>query len=322
VVAVSYTLLGGMWSVTLTDAHQIGVLLVGLGLICWQVLSGQGGGDLGQGLAWLEASVKPGHLVLVPSDTLPELMKWINLLIIGSLGNLAGSDLMQRVFASKTPQVARNACLLAGGLYIIVGVAPALLGLVASVLLPPSVTEAVLPALAHKILSPGLTVVFVLALASAVFSTIDSAILTASSVLAHNVLRAFVPERITTLTLTRVCVLGVASLSAALALAGSSAYELLEGSYAMSLAGPLVPLVLGLFWEKGGQRAAVTSLVLGYTISILELVAPSIADKAPIPLPLLALGISAMAYVVVALWSGEEGPGSLRPAQNASTNKA
>lgn len=307
VVAVSYTLLGGMWSVTLTDALQIGVLLVGLAVICWRVLSGQGDGDLVQGVAWLTASVKPGHLVLVPSETLPQLMKWVNLLIIGSLGNLAGSDLMQRVFASKTPQVARNACLLAGVLYIIVGVAPATLGLVASVLLPSEVTEAVLPALAQKVLTPGLTVVFVLALASAVFSTIDSAILTASSVLAHNVLRAFVPERINTLTLTRICVIGVTLLSVTLALAGSSAYELLEGSYALSLAGPFVPLVLGLFWKRGGQRAAVTSLILGYTISVMELIWPELSDKAPIPLPLLALTLSALAYVAVALWGGEEG---------------
>jgi SSS family solute:Na+ symporter len=307
-VAFSYTLFGGMWSVTLTDAIQIVVLLIGLGWICWEVLDLYGQGDLLEGLHQIEARAPAGHMTVIPTSSPGALMGWVNLVVVGSLGNLAGADLMQRVFSSRSSRVAQQACLISGALYIVVGLAPALLGLVASFVLPPEVKESVLPALAQKILSPGLTVVFILALASAVFSTLDSAMLTAASVFAHNLLRGVVPARIDTLLLTRICVVGVTLGSILLALQGSDAYELLEGSYALSLAGPFVPLLFGVYWRRGGQRAAVTSLVLGYALSIGEFVWEDLAAASPVPVPLLALGVSAAAYVLVALLSDDAAP--------------
>ncbi len=304
-VALVYTLLGGMWSVTLTDAAQIVILLIGLAAVTWAVLAHFGQGDPAVGLGVLEGRVKPELLVLVPTSKFADAVGWLNLLVIGSLGNVAGADLMQRVFSSRSATVAKRACVAAGVAYIVVGVAPAVLGLAASALLPDSVQTAVLPALAKKMLSPGMVVLFVLALMSAILSTLDSAILTASSVLAVNVFRPWVAEeKMSTLTLTRWCAVGTTVGSVALALGGESAFALLQSSYAMSLAGPFVPLVFGLFWSKGNEKAAVTSLVLGYAITGLEMVAPDIV--APLPLPLVALAVSAAAYVGVALATDRE----------------
>ena len=301
VVALAYTLLGGMWSVTLTDAAQITILVIGLVLVTYNLLTGFGDGGLLDGFNTLWSRLPDGHKVILPRESAAELLGWLNLLFIGSLGNLAGSDLMQRVFSSRSAGVAQAACVTAGGAYIAIGVLPALLGLAASLLLPPEVTEAVLPEMARRLLTPGLTVVFVLALVSAVLSTLDSAILTAASVLAHNLLRPHVNERIDTLKLTRLCVVAVTAASLTLAFAGESAYALLEGSYSLTLAGPFVPLVLGLYWKRGTEAAAVTSLVLGYSITLLEMVIPGLDP--PIPMPLLALGVSLVAYVAVALRS-------------------
>jgi Na+/proline symporter len=89
------------------------------------------------------------------------------------------------------------------------------------------------------------------------------------------------------------------AVSAALALGGESAYALLEGSYALSLAGPFVPLLFGLFWRRGGQSAAVVSLVLGYAITGAEQL--GFGEDLVVPLPLVALAVSAAAYVIIAL---------------------
>jgi SSS family solute:Na+ symporter len=256
------------------------ILIVGLAMVVFNVLAGLGGdAGLAAGLNALVDGVPADHLVLVPTDRLGDLFDWINLLVIGSLGNLAGADLMQRVFSSKSEKVAQQACLFAGAAYIVVGVAPA--------------------RLAAQVLSPTLVVLFVLALLSAVLSTLDSAILTAASVFAHNVLGPHMKPGTAMMKVTQACVVATTLVSVAFAFAGESAFSLLEGSYALTLAGPFVVLVFGLFWRRGDERAAVASLVLGYAITLAEMIWPDI--DLGVPVPLVALAISAVVYVALAL---------------------
>ena len=51
VVAVGYTLMGGMWSVTLTDAFQISLVMIGLVVLGWTTLVTLGDGSMLSGLA-------------------------------------------------------------------------------------------------------------------------------------------------------------------------------------------------------------------------------------------------------------------------------
>jgi SSS family solute:Na+ symporter len=105
-------------------------------------------------------------------------------------------------------------------------------------------------------------VVFVLALVSAVMSTIDSAVLAPSSVLANNLLVRIWPA-LPMLRLSRAAVAAVAGLSLWVAYLGQSAYELLESAYAISMVGLFVPLALGLHSRRGGEQAALASMLTG-----------------------------------------------------------
>ncbi|MCA9560447.1 MAG: hypothetical protein KC583_17980, partial [Myxococcales bacterium] len=98
---------------------------------------------------------------------------------------------------------------------------------------------------------------------------------------------------------TQACVVATTVVSVAFAFAGESAFSLLEGSYALTLAGPFVVLVFGLFWRRGDERAAVTSLVLGYAITLAEMIWPDI--DLGVPVPLVALAVSALVYVALSL---------------------
>ncbi len=257
VVGTGYTLMGGMWSVTLTDAVQLGLLIVGL---CWLGLRVTG--EIG-GLGHLFASLPRADLTLIPRETAREAIGWLGVFVIASLGNLPGQDLFQRVFASKSAGVARGACLLAGGTYLLFGAIPALMGLAARLLLDGE-QEAVVPALAGLILDPVTAVVFTVALMAAVLSTIDSALLSPASLLARNVIdREGTGEDAHLLAWTRRAVLAVAVASVVLALIGEDAYALLEDSYALGLVNLFVPLTLGLYWSRGGEWAALGSMVAG-----------------------------------------------------------
>ncbi len=269
-VGTSYTLLGGMWSVTLTDAVQLALLLIGLAVLAVAVLAELGAGaGIGAGLSRLLTEVPAERLALWPTDGAAEASAWLAVLAIGALGNIPGQDLAQRIFASRSERTAVAACCISGVLYIAIGLVPVASGLAAD-LLGVGGPNGTLTALAAAVLNPALTIVFVLALASAVLSTIDSAILAPSSVLSTNLMTRIWPSA-DPLVLGRIAIVIVAGASVAFAYGGSSAYELLETAYAIGMVALFVPLARGLTLG-GGERAALASMATGTALWGLHLV--------------------------------------------------
>ena len=171
-VGAGYTLIGGMWSVVVTDALQSALLVIGLVVIAAAALLALGNGDVTTGGLRLLEETPPDRLALVPHENIESVLGWLAVLAAGALGNLPGQDLMQRIFASRSATVARRACLVAGLAYLVLGAIPVGLGLTAA-LLAPDDERAILPILAGLLLHPVGAVVFVLAIVSAVLSTID-----------------------------------------------------------------------------------------------------------------------------------------------------
>ncbi|MBW3538880.1 MAG: sodium:solute symporter family protein [Planctomycetes bacterium] len=269
-VGMGYTLMGGMWSVTLTDAVQIALLLAGLVILGGVVLSELGRGNLFAGVERLWNETPAEKLVFVPRESAAAFWGWAGVLAAGALGNLPGQDLMQRVFAARSEQVARRSCYIAGVMYLAFGAIPVGLGLAVNVL-PHDPEDAILPMLAHAFLSPPLIVVFVVALLSAVLSTIDSAILAPSCVLAQNIFARF--TKVSPLRMNRVAVVLVTACSLALSYAGEGAYELLEGAYAITLTGLFVPLVLGLYFDPRSRHSATAAMVVGAGLWLVHYIA-------------------------------------------------
>ncbi len=267
-VAMGYTLLGGMWSVTLTDAVQIALVLGGLLVLSVLVVAELGGGSPGAGLLRLAEDTPSEMLLPLPVGSAAEVVGWLGILAVGALGNLPGQDLMQRVFASRSAAVARNACLVAGGLYLSFGLLPVLLGLSGRLLVPDTVEQSILPAMAGLFLAPVPAVIFVLALVSAVLSTLDSAILSPSGVLAQNVLPRW--SKAPALALNRWSVVGVTVASVAMAFAGEDAYSLLEDAYELPMVAMFVPLALGLYRPPGREAPALAALGLGAGLWLLH----------------------------------------------------
>ncbi|MEQ8278044.1 MAG: sodium:solute symporter family protein [Deltaproteobacteria bacterium] len=295
VVGTGYTLLGGMWSVTLTDALQVTLLLVGLVVLGWITIS-----DVG--VARIVAETPPEMKVLVPTEDLHAFVGWVGVFAIGVFGNLPGQDLMQRVFAAKSETVAKQACWLAGIAYVVFGMIPVGLALASRIMLPGELTSSILPALAHAYLSPVLAVIFTVVLASAVLSTIDSAMLSPSSVMAQNIFPRFVGERFKPLVLNRMALMITAAASLVMAYLGEDAYSLLEDAYALGLVGLLVPLAAGLYREPKSEASALWCMAIGSVVWLVHRVAgwetflaPALGDW-PLPVALCSAGVGLVAY--------------------------
>jgi Na+/proline symporter len=303
IVGTGYTWMGGMWSVTLTDAVQIILVMLGLVVMVVVVLAKLGQGDAWSGFARLGAETDPKHLILIPTHDRKELVGWLGVFAIGALGNLPGQDLLQRIFAAKSARVARDACFVAGGLYLVFGVMPLVLALAGNLIVPEATQTRILPLLASFFLHPVVAVIFILAVLSAILSTIDSAILSPSSVLAQNVFPRFGHRDL--LRGNRQAVLGVAACSLALAYAGESAYSLLESAYELTMVGLVVPLFFALYTEPRSAWPAWTSMLVGTGIwGCHELfdwphfLAPTPLGLWELPISLTATGAGLLAYLL------------------------
>lgn len=255
IAGTGYTMLGGFRAVVWTDIFQLGLVLIGLVWLAAMTLAEVG---------WEQTQLALVHSV--PTQTnWKEVVLLLDLLVVGCLGNLPAQDLIQRFLCVRSAGAAASACYWAGAGYMLFGVFPIFMGVVAVYVLPETQTKVVM-GIAGKLMSGPVMVVFVLAVVSAVLSTIDGAILSPASVLAQNLLPARVRERFGNVTVNRCAVLAVALFSLATAYSGASAYGLLEQAYSLMLVGLLVPLLGGLWLPRRPPLAAIASILVGTAV--------------------------------------------------------
>jgi Na+/proline symporter len=273
-----------MWSVAITDAIQIGMVLVGLILLLVNVLSILGEGALVDGWNRVITETPSADLVLIPTEDIGAFMGWMGIFVTGALGNVPVQDLMQRVFASNSERTARRACIIAGIGYLTFGAIPIFLALATRILLPDASGDVILLQLARTVFTPAMSTVFMLCVLSAVASTIDSAILSPSTVLAQNVFgKRFGSNGIAR---NRLAIVVVTAMSILFALSGESAYALLEQSYELTLVGLFLPLMIGIYVRRVSSKATLACMLSGTSVWLIHVTLG--ADQFGESIPLLA----------------------------------
>ncbi|MCX8107480.1 MAG: sodium:solute symporter, partial [Verrucomicrobiae bacterium] len=187
-------------------------------------------------------------------------------------GSVVAQELVARVLATRSPEVARRSALLGGGLYILVGLIPVWFGLVGPMWFPGlDHGEQILPAVAQRYLPPLLYIIFAGALVSAILSTVDSTLLAAAGLTAHNLLMPL--QRNSTETwkvrFSRVGVIGFGIIAWWLALRAGTILDLVENASAFGSAGIFTIVVLGLFTKVGGAASAYAALISGMAVWVL-----------------------------------------------------
>jgi len=257
---VIYTTLGGLLADAITDLIQGGLLILGLIILVVVVIIDQGG------ITASIASIDTARIAVVGPDVTPTFFGMLEEYAIPIAGSVVAVELLSRVIAARSPEVARNGAVMAGGLYMLVGVIPVFLGLVAARLVPnlPD-AEQFLPALALQMLPTAGYVIFVGALISAILSTVDTILLVAGGLLARNLIGPVfkVTEERTRLRLARSGVVFFGAIALSLALGGRGVAELVEEASSFGTAGTLVVVCFGLFTTYGGPRAAILTLLGG-----------------------------------------------------------
>jgi Na+/proline symporter len=289
-LVVAYTFFGGLLADAWTDVVQGVALMVGLLVLAVAVFVRVGTEPL--------ARLEPARLQLFGEAEAFSLLATLEDWAIPVLGSVVAAELVVRVIAARSPQVAQRATLLAGGVYLLFGLIPAAIGLLGAVLLPGLADpEQVLPLVAQQYLPLALYAVFAGALVSAMLSTVDSTLLVASSLLSHNLvgpLRPGLSER-GKVWLARAGVAVCGLVAYTLALSAEGVYALVEEASAFGSAGIFVVVAFGLFGRWGGVWSAVAALLGGVASWVLG------AYVLALPYPYLtSLAAALVCYVGVA----------------------
>jgi len=93
-------------------------------------------------------------------------------------------------------------------------------------------------------------------------------------------------------------------LTYAIAMQGTSIYEMVSGAYQVTLVGAFIPLVFGLYWSRATTQGAVFSMVLGILTWVLFLATPA-GETFPAQLAGVLAGL-------VGMLVGSLGPQALR----------
>lgn len=302
-VVIVYTVYGGLLADAYTDLIQGLALVVGLVILFVVVLGALGG------LAPATAAIAPERLNILGgpnASILPVVERWA----IPICGSVLSQELVARVLAARSPEIARRAALLGGGIYLSVGLIPVFIGLVGMRLLPElAEPEQLLALLAQQYLPSFLYIAFAGALVSAILSTVDSALLAAAALTSHNLIVPLKPslDEAAKVRIARAGVVAFGLVAYVLALHAEGVYALVEEASAFGSAGVFTVALFALFTSFGGAKSAATALVVGIASWVLG------AYVLGLELPYLtSLAAAFVSYVAVALLERAPAYGGLR----------
>jgi len=278
---LAYTLFGGMWSVAVTDFIQMIILVVGLMIIAVFASQQAGGADKVIALA---ASKDLFNFLPEPSFT--EIVFFIGAAITMMFGSIPQQDVFQRVMSAKDEYAATRGPVIGGVCYILFAFVPMFLVVSALIIMPEQAQalltddpQKVLPTLVLEHMPFTMQVIFFGALLSALKSTASATLLAPSVTFVENIWRQFTPRMNDRQELRdmRIAVLVFSACVCAYAIAmqGTSIYELVSGAYQIPLVGAFVPLVAGLFWKRATTQGAVFAIVLGLLTWLMFLATPA-----------------------------------------------
>jgi len=270
-----YTMLGGMFSVAITDFIQMIIIVLGMLYIGYEVSGLVPGGAA----AVVSHAAQNNKFHILPPLELKDILGFIAAWVTMMLGSVPQQDVFQRVQSARDENTAANSSILGGAMYFCFAFVPMFLAYSASLITPDMVAanldkdpQKILP---NLILSPIVPVfaqiMFFGALLSAIKSCASATLLAPSVSFSENILKPFLPHLSDKkfLLLNRVVLVCFTILVTYVAMSTSAdIYHMVENAYKVTLVGAFVPLLCGVYWKRATNLGGVLSVVVGLIVWI------------------------------------------------------
>jgi SSS family transporter len=270
-----YVVVGGFLAVAITDFIQMIVLVVGMSIIAF--FSSELAGGTGVVLKMVHQKDLWNFL---PQAKFTDIAFFVGAAVTMMLGSIPQQDVFQRVMSAKNAPTARAGAVIGGVSYILFASVPMFIVACAVIVmgndaleLAKSDYQRVLPTFVMTKMPLIMQILFFGALLSAIKSTSSATLLAPSTSFTENILKNLRPgmsdrQQLFAMRVT-IVVFAALVLTYAIAMKGTSIYELVSSAYQVTLVGAFVPLVMGLYWKRATTQGAILSIAAGIVTWIL-----------------------------------------------------
>lgn len=276
-IVLFYTILGGMWSITLTDIIQFIVMTIGVFFIMFPFSVNSVGG-----LTALFGSVPEAHLSLTN-------IGWDRIFqyfLLYFFGLMVSQDIWQRVFTARNQKVAKRSAISAGLYSVLYGLVLSIVGMCALVLLPNlGDSQAAFTSLALEILPPGLLGLVLASVCSALMSNASGAIFASATLITNDIIKVYVKKDMTDkdiINTSRIVILGLGVLAIIFSVWIQNILVALDMAYAILSGAIFVPLIIGLYWKRVTSKAAFYSIIASSLVIFISFIIFGITSTLPI----------------------------------------
>jgi len=240
----------------------------------------------------------------------PSFVLW--LLVPTVMYTLIGQDFYQRLFATRSADVARTAAFIGGGFLVVISFLPTAAGMAARALAPDPIEPAeALPWVLRELMNPVAGGLILAAILAAVMSTADSMLTSATSHVVKDLWLGVLHPDATAdekqlLVISRWVTVAVGVVALLIGLSLPGIVRALIYSYTMYTAGILVPVLGGVLWKGATKTGALAAIAAGSTVALIGMTTG--LEIAGIPTEVYSALVSAVVFVSVS-WIPRLGAG-------------
>lgn len=315
IVAVVYTVMGGLKAVIYTDTVQWALLMFGLVFVGVPISYVEIGG-----MEAIRSTVDPAMLTLT-NVSWQDIVYWaVTIIPIW----FVGMTLYQRIYACKDEKTAKKAWYFAGlfewpvmaflgvllGLFARVAADQGMFDYLGAADISDTDPETGLPMLLRTVLPVGFLGIMMAAYFSAILSTADSCLMASSGNIVTDLIGRFTkfdPDSGGFVKTSQIVTLIIGMLALLLASVMENVLTLMLDSYAFMVSGLFVPVIGALYWKGSTPAGAMAAMIMGgsTTLSLryLEIGLPYNLDP-----NLFGITASAIAFVAVSMVTEENQP--------------
>lgn len=317
-IVIIYTLMGGMWSVSLTDFVQFFIITIGIIFIMLPFSVGAAGG-----LENIAATV-PAEYWDVTNIGWTTIVQFF---FLYCLGIIVGQDIWQRFLTAKSVKVARRGGI-ASGIYIMIyGVICALIGMAAFVVLPNlDSTSLAFATLADTTVPTGFLGIVLTAVLAVLMSTASADLIASTTLLGNDIIKylrerkedkSYEEKTLEEVKATdrrdmrrnRITMIFMGLFAMLVAVALQDVLVALDVSYAVLSGALFFPIIFALFWKRATPKAAIISIIGSAIVVCIGLFTISLTAIEPIAWGLVTGAILMIVVTLIDTRGGRQAKG-------------
>lgn len=274
IVVTAYAVMGGMWSVAITDFLQVGLIVLGMAAAIPFSLKYAGGWDE------IVRAVPPETFDMYAGIGGPKAIIALVVMYISTF--TVGQEAVARYYSARDGKAAMQGSIMAAiinGLYAFI---PTVLGIITLALVNENkiskeliLSEGArysLPVLASHTMPAIIVGLLFAGVISATMSSADSDMLGAGSIFSNDIYKQFIRKDASdkeVMRVTQVTMVLVGVISLVVAMSATSIIDLLMFSFTLRAAGAFFPYILGHYWKKASPTGTIAALIVGSVVSVL-----------------------------------------------------